>query len=126
LNAKANLSGATFTGTIKGFLAEEIGNAANLDTYVSSGIYNQDSNAEASAGTNYPVGEAGLLTVSSSAAGAFVYQTYQAFGGGNNRIYWRGRYLGTWSAWRQLRDITISTSTPSGGVDGDVWLQYTP
>lgn len=26
---------------------------------------------------------------------------------------------------RTLRNITVSTSAPSGGVDGDVWLQYT-
>lgn len=25
-----------------------------------------------------------------------------------------------------VRNITLSTATPSGGVDGDVWLQYTP
>jgi hypothetical protein len=25
-----------------------------------------------------------------------------------------------------VRNITLSTSTPSGGIDGDVWLQYTP
>jgi hypothetical protein len=24
-----------------------------------------------------------------------------------------------------VRNITLSTSTPSGGMDGDVWLQYT-
>jgi len=113
-------------GTLKGFLAEEIGNAADLNTYDSSGIYNQDSNAEAAAGSNYPVGEAGLLTVSKGVNTNFVYQTYQALSAGNNRIYWRGRYNGTWSAWRQLRDITLSTTTPSGGVDGDIWLQYTP
>ena len=26
----------------------------------------------------------------------------------------------------QKRKVTISTSAPTGGVDGDVWLQYTP
>lgn len=25
-----------------------------------------------------------------------------------------------------VRNITLSTATPSGGMDGDVWLQYTP
>jgi hypothetical protein len=25
-----------------------------------------------------------------------------------------------------VRNITLSTTTPSGGTDGDVWLQYTP
>ena len=25
-----------------------------------------------------------------------------------------------------VRNIAISTATPSGGIDGDVWLQYTP
>ena len=26
----------------------------------------------------------------------------------------------------QKRKVTVSTSAPSGGVDGDIWLQYTP
>lgn len=26
----------------------------------------------------------------------------------------------------QKRKVTISTASPTGGVDGDVWLQYTP
>jgi hypothetical protein len=126
LAAKANLSGATFTGVVKGMIPEEIGNAVNLDTYVSTGIYHQQANVQAASGTNYPVGEAGMLTVTTGAGTGFIYQTYQAFGAGNNRIYWRGRYAGGWSAWRQLRDITISTGDPSGGVNGDVWLKYTP
>ena len=25
-----------------------------------------------------------------------------------------------------VRNITLSTSDPSGGMDGDVWLKYTP
>jgi hypothetical protein len=25
-----------------------------------------------------------------------------------------------------MRNITMSTATPTGGADGDVWLQYTP
>jgi hypothetical protein len=25
-----------------------------------------------------------------------------------------------------VRNITLSTSDPSGGSDGDVWLKYTP
>lgn len=126
LAAKASLSGATFTGVVKGMIPEEIGGSVNLDTYTTTGIYHQQANAQAASGTNYPVAEAGMLTVTTGASGNFIYQTYQAFGAGNNRIYWRGKYMGSWSAWRQLRDITISTGDPSGGVNGDVWLKYTP
>lgn len=25
-----------------------------------------------------------------------------------------------------VRNITLSTANPSGGIDGDVWLKYTP
>jgi uncharacterized membrane protein YdcZ (DUF606 family) len=25
-----------------------------------------------------------------------------------------------------VRNITLSTQDPSGGIDGDVWLKYTP
>ena len=126
LAAKANLSGATFTGVVKGMIPEEIGGSVNLNDYVTTGIYHQQANSQAGSGTNYPVAEAGMLTVTTGASANFVYQVYQAFGAGNNRIYWRGKYLTGWSAWRQLRDITFSTGDPSGGVNGDVWLKYTP
>ena len=126
LAAKANLSGATFTGVVKGMIPEELPGSVNLNDYATTGIYHQAANVQAGSGTNYPVAEAGMLTVTTGASTGFIYQTYQAFGAGNNRIYWRGRYAGGWSAWRQLRDITISTGDPSGGVDGDVWLKYTP
>jgi hypothetical protein len=126
LAAKANLSGATFTGVVKGMIPDELPGSVNLNDYVATGIYHQAANVQAGSGTNYPVGEAGMLTVTTGASTGFIYQTYQAFSAGNNRLYWRGRYAGGWSAWRQLRDITISTGDPSGGVNGDVWLKYTP
>lgn len=40
--------------------------------------------------------------------------------------YQRELLNNTWSAWERInRKITISTSNPSGGKDGDIWFKYT-
>ncbi|WP_311056509.1 phage tail fiber protein [Pseudomonas aeruginosa] len=53
---------------------------------------------------------------------------------GGNQVYARSCFSGTWTPWVRLdngalgtaatKDITISTAAPSGGTDGDVWIQY--
>ena len=40
--------------------------------------------------------------------------------------YQRELLNNTWGAWERInRKITISTSNPSGGKDGDIWFKYT-
>ena len=73
----------------------DIGNAIDLDTYTSTGLYHQNSTAQAAAGTNYPIPQAGMLTV--SADGSMVYQTYQGYS--TNSTYERKSYNGAWSGW---------------------------
>lgn len=53
---------------------------------------------------------------------------------GGNQAYCRSYFSGTWTPWVRMdngslgtaatKNITISTAAPSGGVDGDVWIQY--
>jgi hypothetical protein len=53
---------------------------------------------------------------------------------GGNQVYARSCFSGTWTPWVRLdngalgtaatKDITVSTAAPSGGSDGDIWIQY--
>lgn len=68
---------------------------------IASGWWHQPLTANAKNGANYPVGEAGLLTVHAPTA-AMIYQTYRGYAAGG--VYWRCRYSGTWSAWYRAWD----------------------
>lgn len=83
-----------------------IPNAANLNEYVASGFYAQNSNTKASTGINYPlvpaligVPYAGLLRVIND--GSNIYQEYQVAGIPTNPVYWRAFFgnLG-WTDWQ--------------------------
>lgn len=53
---------------------------------------------------------------------------------GGNQVYARSFFNNVWTAWVRLdngslgtaatKNITVSTAAPSGGNDGDVWIQY--
>ena len=75
----------------------DIPSAANLDTYLTTGFFHQNSNANAVAGSNYPVSVAGMLTVKTD--GNMVYQQYHQYNTG--KIWTRGKYNTSWSAWTQ-------------------------
>lgn len=82
----------------------EIGNAANLNDYATTGLWIQSSNAEAAAGTNYPAPYAGVLEVVARNDSVFVFQrytTYQPY----NKVYHRSRYSGTWSTWKEVSAV---------------------
>lgn len=94
-------------------LGTNIPNAADLNTYQSTGVFNCISNTIAAAGSNYPSPVAGTLTVAQS-ANALVYQRYHTGGGGENNVYVRVLAGGTWSAWNKLwgsKDFSSSTVT---------------
>ena len=84
----------------------DIGNAIDLNTYTTMGIYHQNSNAQAGTGSNYPISQAGMLTV--TADGLMVYQTYQGYA--TNSTYERKYYSGTWQAWHQVYDSSVFTN----------------
>jgi len=82
---------------------------ANLDTYDVTGFYVQPSVENARSGTRYPAINnlfyPGMLRVVRS--GAVIFQEYHLIGEtGNiiNTVYWRVRYLGTFSDWKASLD----------------------
>lgn len=86
---------------------------ANLDTYRTTGVHMQGSDAGAAAGSNYPPGgvRAGFLEVfAPSAAWTFQrYTTYQSSMGMPITIYIRSRYNSeTWVAWRKVTDTVAA------------------
>lgn len=76
---------------------------ANLNTYITSGIYHQPSNTSAVSGTNYPVSYLGMLEV--FADSSIVYQTYHSYQE-QEGLYYRARYNVTWSAWTKVSSVT--------------------
>lgn len=83
-----------------------IPSSADLNEYVASGFYAQNSNTKASTGINYPlvpaligVPYAGLLRVIND--GSNIYQEYQVAGIPTNPVYWRAFFgnLG-WTDWQ--------------------------
>ncbi len=99
---------------------QQIGAAADLNTYVTQGIYHQGSNANAAGGTNYPVAYAGLLEVyqSGTDGSGFTYQRYTVYQG-YHAVYSRAKYTTTWGAWQQ---IPVGTVTVAEGGTGATTL----
>ncbi len=92
---QAKVSGLTTalaaTVSDKGVLAGSV----NLNTVTDTGVYFQNSNANAASGTNYPVALAGKLEVHRN--GAMTYQHYHLY---NNGDTWtRAFYDTAWSPW---------------------------
>jgi hypothetical protein len=104
-----------------GLPVTSIPNAANLNTYTTPGSYHQSADAQAAAGTNYPVALAGLLEVYASSV--MVYQRYTVYNSG--RIYTRSNYNGTWYSWLTTLDSSNYNSyapTLTGtGASGTSW-----
>jgi hypothetical protein len=110
LNAKANLSGATFTAGIKASLGAEPGQFRALAGTSPAFFIRNDGSATyfmltANNDPNGTWNDFRPLTVNNSTG---VVTTLSPVG--NNTT--------------GLRNITLSTSDPSGGTDGDVWLKY--
>ena len=80
-------------------LAALIGNAANLNSYTTPGLYYQPANAQAQTGANYPEAVAGSLEVYKHAGITQIYRTYN-----NSRSYIRTMYSGSWTGWVKQYD----------------------
>lgn len=76
-----------------------IGNAADLNDYLTPGLYYQPANAQAAAGTNYPEVAAGSLEVFKHAGITQIYRVYN-----NSRSYIRTLYAGAWTPWTKQYD----------------------
>lgn len=91
-------------------VGSNIPNAADLNTYTKTGIYFQDSTAQAAAGSNYPVALAGMLEVQGRVPdGGYVYQKYTPYAG-NSKVIWTRAYYSTtgWSDWKQFSSLEDS------------------
>lgn len=84
-----------------------IGNAADLNSFTTPGLYYQPSNAQAQAGINYPETVAGSLEVYKHAGVTQVYRIYA-----DSRSYIRIFYNGTWTPWAKQYD-SANKPTPS-------------
>ena len=105
LNGKADSTHTHNLATLPGRISNEqapdvtiIGNGVDLNTYETTGVFAQNMNAYAAAGTNYPVDRAGLLVVAQSSG--MTYQTYTVYSSG--AMYYRGKYTQTWGPWKEV------------------------
>lgn len=86
---------------------ESIGAAADLNDYISPGLYYQGANANAVNGKNYPEGSlSGSLAVYKNAGG--ITQVYRIYS--NSRCWSRSLYNGAWSAWVKQYDTVNKPS----------------
>ena len=84
-----------------------IGNAADLNSFTTPGLYYQSSNSQAQAGANYPETVAGSLEVYKHAGVTQIYRIYA-----DSRSYIRIYYNGTWTPWAKQYD-TANKPAPS-------------
>ena len=91
----------------------DIPGGQNLNSYTSNGFFHQNANSQAQSGSNYPSGNAGMLSV--TADGVMVYQTYHQYNG--NAYYHRSYYNGTWYPWRKV--WTDGNDGSGSGLDAD-------
>lgn len=114
-------SGTLSNSRLSGVLAHQgnIPSGADLNTYTTTGIWHQRSNANAASGTNYPVPLAGMLRV--YADDVMVYQEY--FAHATNATYIRKYYNGVWQPWHQVYDSGHKPSLADlggGTISGNV------
>ncbi|AVG40001.1 pyocin knob domain-containing protein [Achromobacter insolitus] len=111
---KANRNFAALNAALdEVFKPGQLPSGVDLNTYVTSGLFHQSTNAGAAAGQNYPVATAGVLEVFAPSA-AFVYQFYTQYRTGNDsRAFWRTFYNGIWTGWTE--SATLSNAFPYSG-----------
>jgi hypothetical protein len=102
-------------------LSTEIPSAVNLNNYSLTGFYLQPSNSSAIAGTNYPTGLAGILTVQRG-NGGYISQRYVVYNSGEvwNRFF----YSSSWSPWRRTlnnANFTDYAPTLTGSGASGTW-----
>jgi|AGFT01.1.fsa_nt_gi hypothetical protein len=91
--------------------AASIGNAADLNSLQTAGLYYQAANAQAATGKNYPEAIAGSLEVYKHAGITQVYRVYN-----NSRAYIRTLYSGTWTAWTKQYDAANKPTADDVGA----------
>jgi len=88
-----------------------IGNALDLNSYITPGLYYQPANAQAQTGKNYPEAAAGSLEVYKHAGVTQIYRVYN-----NSRSYIRTLYGGVWTAWTKQYDVANKPTAAETGA----------
>jgi hypothetical protein len=97
----------------------ELGGSVDLNSHRSTGLYSQNSNSQASSGSNYPVSYAGILSVETDKGnGVHTSQKYWQYN--NNNVHVRYYYNGTWRAWERLLTTDDSSSFATSSHTHDV------
>ncbi|MEK4008322.1 pyocin knob domain-containing protein [Paenibacillus sp. FSL H3-0333] len=122
VNAAAMASGGRDVLTRAALLPE----GTNLNNLIVEGEYYCPANSSAGTMGNVPTAQAFHMKVSRHAG---VNQTFTVFyaAGSAPEIWTRNMYEYAWSSWQRIYhsgNIIKSTAGPSGGNDGDIWLQY--
>lgn len=94
------------------------GSGIDLNTKTTSGVYSIASTADATAGSNFPIAQAGILEVHTS--GGHHWQRYTPYGNYSKRIFSRAYYGfgGYWSPWTShygSEEIGWTNLTPASG-----------
>ncbi|HGH4618000.1 TPA: tail fiber protein [Enterobacter bugandensis] len=99
--------------------AVAIGNAVDLNSVTTPGLYYQASNAQAQTGRNYPESVAGSLEVYKHAGVTQVYRIYA-----DSRSYIRTFYSGAWSAWAKQYDTANKPAPADIGAVSEAGGNY--
>ena len=113
-------TGLALSGTTFKLNGGEIAASVDLNTMRSTGVFSQNSNSDASSGSNYPQNLAGILEVWNDdyGNGLFTVQRYSSYN--NTNVYNRIYYNGTWGSWRNLSLDTNTNTTYSAGSGLDL------
>ena len=109
-------SGLKLSGTTFRLNGGEIPSGVNLNTYRTTGVYSQNSNADATAGSNWPANAAGILEVWNDDYGNGIHCTQRYSQYNTTNVYNRNYYNGTWTAWRDLTQDTNTVYTLPSNV----------
>lgn len=97
--------------------AVAIGNAADLNTFMTPGLYYQNTNDFAAAGANYPEASAGSLEVYKHAGITQIYRIYN-----NSRSYIRTYWNNVWSSWVSSIDAAGGTINGELNLHSGFWI----
>jgi len=106
--------GTANSGTEIRLHGDSLGSGVNLDEMRKQGVFSQNSNSNAAAGSNYPEDLAGILVVNDDmyGNGLHTHQMYAIYNSVN--IYSRSYYNGSWTKWRNLAADTDTTYSADG------------
>lgn len=98
-------------------LGNDIGDAVDLNTLTTPGLYIQSNPTYATNGSNYPEDVVGMLEVFSNAntaSGSHVWQRFTPADSAGERVWIRNKNAGAWTPWRVMRFGVMQTISAYG------------